>query len=270
MPLCVSRPRGAIARADHFRRQQTLAWSHLVERLQRDADVDDDDVARVFRARMEQEAGFRIRERGGDRSLHRGAERHAAIGVEARRNVDREDRLACGVHHRHDRLRPLVEIAVEPRAEEPVDEDARAARGLGESAEPLAAVERPHSPTGALPAQAVLLRIPGEVGFTRREKHFDPDPAPVEEPRHHERVAAVVPLAGDNDDTPLEARAVALTQYVDRAGAGPLHEHLAGRAELDRPCVHRAHLGARHDVDPPALAERRRRDDPWAHECLRA
>jgi hypothetical protein len=107
-------------------RVQDLGGDEAVLRLDLlEADVGDDDLAGPEPPGRDLHADLRRVHRDRHGRIHRCARDLAGRGVHARGQVDRHDRLPGAVHRRDRACRILARLAVEPGAEERVDDDVR-------------------------------------------------------------------------------------------------------------------------------------------------
>ena len=195
------------------------------------ADIDDRDLARVARARMDDGADLRGRERDRELGLDRDAERHAAVGVEARRNVEGDRRQASGVDHRDQLGRKPGDVAGEARAEERVDHATGAAEGARERLE-LVGRDGLHLAAGALPGLQLGARrrrgcrSPGRRGSPRRARRFFLSARATTKPS-----PPLFPFPASTTTPVLPDMREALEQQRGGAGAGALHQ---GRARVCR------------------------------------
>ena len=136
-----------------------------------EADVRDDDVTGVEEARRDREPELAAVEGHRQRRAHGAGSDLAGGRIDARRDVDRDDRRAGGVDPLDRRRRLLPRLAVETRAEERVDDQ-------------IGLLDR-----GRLDRIAALLaQDPGRdpaVAAVRAAAADDRDPARVGEPLQH-------------------------------------------------------------------------------------
>jgi len=159
----------------------------------------------------------------------------ARVGVEPRRDVDRQLESASGVHRRQRRRRHAGDLAPEADPEHGIDHQ-------GGAREPLA----PRIGRGPRPAvldrhaAGALERRQHHRGITRRlgaaggEQHAGPDPGHRELARDHEPVTAVGACAAHDHDRRLGRTRQLAASDVGDAAARVLHEQQAGHAEVAR------------------------------------
>src|SRR5215475_7860075 len=168
----------------------------------------------------------------------------AGVRGEPGRNVERNDGPAGGVD-RLDRGRDAaLGDAARARPEERVDDDVSAREQIGGG---TIDVERPRADAGAPELLELARGVASDVGRWWDQQHRGSSPVTLEPAGHDEAVAAVAPLAADDDDLRAALRRAQGRQRVDdrpgSAATGILHE--------DRP--RDAELGDRSLIEPPHL-----------------
>ena len=192
------------------------------------------DLAGVIGPLRGEQAGLLADEGDGRRGTNRAAERHAAPGVEPRRDVQREH-LGAGVVDRPDGVGPgPLDRPLQPGAEQRVDHDIRPLQGRLSERQDLAAAGPPVVGRGrGVAAQPVRV---AEV----QQGHL----AAVgpREPGDDVAVTAVVAAATDDRDPPCPRPAPGELGVGGGAGAG--HQLVTGdTVALDRRPVETADLG---------------------------
>ena len=171
--------------------------------LRRNADVGDDDVARLRLAWRQHERKLRRRQRHRHRGANALADRLGVIGRQAARQIDGDDRNARGVDVGGDRFHHAGERRLEAGAEDRVDDEV----ALGDFRE----VEIPGLLVGNLDdgqAQTaedleVQPRIALDGRHRRDDEHRDVDAALMQRARDDEAVAAVVAGPAQHGDLPV-------------------------------------------------------------------
>ena len=157
------------------------------------------------------------------------------------RDVERNATTGRVVHRVDHFLEESGDRAIEPRAEQRVDDD-RSGRKLCNEALRVARGDRNDLATHAEPRVVIRRCVARELVAMRREK--DPDGAPKgrEPARDHEPVTAVVPGTADDHDVPRRLRQ-ALEDDLRGAATRVLHENQArNAASIDGVTVERANL----------------------------
>ena len=195
---CGPRRRASTRRGRHVSsRVQALRRPAVGDDRRRDADVDDVHAPGEARAARGEETELVVSERRGHLRLHRDAERGARVDVEPGRQVDREASAGRRVHGEDDVRLPAVDRAVQAGAEERVDDNLAARRGLAAAkrgARPEAATGPPLRSRATRRGSARAsrrhgLRIAGEEDDGASAAHEqvarDDEPVPsVVRPRH--------------------------------------------------------------------------------------
>ena len=171
----------------------------------------------------------------------------ADVGVEAARHVDRENGRRVGVDRRHEIGGGALERAVEPGAEQRVEDQRGGRQGLGGGGDDRA---RP-----AVARDRRVAAQPRRIAEAR-DRHLPPGGG--ETAGGDVAVAAVVAGAGEHEDRAFgDQRRGGLG---DRA-AGRLHQRHAGDARRDGEPVGASHLGGGEKLEhlrPPSAAWMRR------------
>ena len=112
-----------------------------------------------------------------------------------------------------------------------------------------------HPSTAPPPGGQHAGRVAPDLVRPRREPDLHRHARAAEMTRDHEAVAAVVAAAADDDRAAAWPPEV-LAEDPYGARSRPLHEHVAGRAVLDRPAIEGSHLGGGDDghVAPASAA----------------
>jgi hypothetical protein len=178
-------------------------------------------------------------EGGGAGGAHRLALDLAGRRVHPRRQIARDDRRVLCVDRRDGRGERLAGGPLEARAEQGIDDHTGAleplwGEGLGRLARKPLEVRR---------------RVAAQLARRRHRQHLRLAALLPQQPGSHEAVASVVALA---DHYPHGAGPRRLGRHARQPGARPLHEVERRHALfVDRPGVHRAHLGRlEYGVEP--------------------
>ena len=220
----------------------------LVEQRERDADVGDDEIARVRIGRRKDERNLRRRQRDRHRRVDGWSIERRRVGRHACRQIDRDDWSAEAVEIGDDGLEESRERSAKAGTEDRVDHEL-ALRELAEVQLPLLRVgDLDDGHADAAEHFEVGARVPAHVGHASQQEHRCVDAALHERAGDHEPVAAVVATAADDADA-------ARRQVVERGlhgrhglTAGVLHQHDRRNADvLDRAAIRLAHLfGVEH------------------------
>src|SRR5437870_559237 len=188
--------------------------------------------------------GERQREQRADRRPCR----RVAIGGDARRDVERDNRPAARVDQLDEARDAPFRGATRACAEKRVDDHVRTREGLLGGFEVL---DEPRPYAASLQLAELLPRVAADLVLGKREQDLHPRPPFPQPARDDDAVAAVAALAADDDHTRAAARLEVFEPRPDRLGgaaAGVLHERRAGDAELgDGARVETPHLLRRED-----------------------
>src|SRR5437016_954644 len=188
--------------------------------------------------------GERQREQRADRRPCR----RVAIGGDARRDVERDNRPAARVDQLDEARDAPFRGATRACAEKRVDDHVRTREGLLGGFEVL---DEPRPYAASLQLAELLPRVAADLVLGKREQDLHPRPPFPQPARVDDAVAAVAALAADDDHPRAAARPEVFEQRPDRLGgaaAGVLHERRAGDAELgDGARVETPHLLRRED-----------------------
>src|SRR5438132_1361352 len=211
-----------------------------------------DDLARLERERARAGPGDEAALDPGERQREERADRRpcrrVAIGGDARRDVERDNRPAARVDQLDEARDAPFRGATRACAEKRVDDHVRTREGLLGGFEVL---DEPRPYAASLQLAELLPRVAADLVLGKREQDLHPRPPFPQPARDDEAVAAVAALAADDDHTRAAARLDVFEQRPDRLGgaaAGVRHERRAGAAELgDGARVETPHLLRRED-----------------------
>ena len=233
---------------DVFARQQLGRAADVCDERPGDADVDHVHVARHVGARRREKAELVMRERRGGAGTYDDTEDAPRVGVETRRQVDREAGRDRGVHGAHDVGVVPLDVAAEPRAEEGVDHDVRVGQAPVEQGDVGSRSQLVHRAAEAAPRFEVREGVRGQALCLTHQVDLGGGTPHDQMPRDDQPVAPVVTGAAHHRNA--SPGRVALEQlahqHVGRSPARVLHEEQAGDvAHLDRVRVEGTHLRAR-------------------------
>ncbi|GCC44380.1 hypothetical protein chiPu_0028541 [Chiloscyllium punctatum] len=206
----------------------------LVEHLRVDADIGYAHPTAIHSARQQQMRGLLAEEGDGFGRLHGGPHDSARCAVDAARQIDRQHRRTAGVDRIDHLQRVALHRAIEPGAEQRVDDQRRLAERLR--------VERQHRIFPALRRQR---RIALQAVALAKQDHRDLAAARGELGGGDKAIAAIVAAAGDHDDRPLLDQ---VHRGFSDGLAGAHHQREARRAGCDGQPIGTLHLGGGQNV----------------------
>ncbi len=225
----------------------------LVDEVRGKADVGHGNPAGIVHPRVEVESD--LGQAHGDRLFGSDgqAERLAAVGVEPRRDVHREDAGSAVVDGLDQPSRQAAHLPRDARPQQGVYGHAR--RGAGLADRPGIGDRRRAQPD-LLEAVEVRASVARDVLRLGGQEHLNAPAHLGEVPRGDEAIAPVVPGAAEDGDVPVGAALGHAGGGLGNGTAGVLHERKAGDpAFLDRPAVQLLHLLCCDDLHIGALDE---------------
>ena len=193
----------------------------------------------------EDHASRTVRPVGGEQALFEADEAHryvgadgtaenaSTVGMQARRDIDRQNRGAVRIG-RVDGARVVAnQVALQPGAQHRVDNDVDL---------PRQAVERCRATPGRVPAARIQRRVTLQARGIAQLQHADLEPLLQGQPGNDVSVATVVAAPDKHGD--VARSRPGFSQALEGSATGPLHQRLAGDAEtLDRQAIEFPHLG---------------------------
>ncbi len=182
-----------------------------------DLQIVEGEASAQLRALAEEQPGLERHEADRRIRAHRCAQDRAAVGVEARGQVQCQHRPPAGVHRGDDLHDPRAHRLGQAGAKQCVDDHL----GLGEPRR----IEGQHAPAARDEVIAGAARIAAETRGRHGGQHPCVEPGGLRKARQHVAIAAVVAAAGDHDDAQRPRPAAA--QRAQRGLAGALHQRIA-------------------------------------------
>jgi hypothetical protein len=165
----------------------------LSDRAGRKSDLRDLELSAMLRAGIGDVSELRVTEADGERGPHRDAHDRATVGIDSRRDIDRNDRRANRVHPLDRRARNSAHCRVQAGAENPIDDRARPrAERRFEFRFVLRLNDR------AARGEQLVMRAPRvalQIAARSEQRDSNLNSALTQPPRRDHRVAAVVALA---------------------------------------------------------------------------
>ncbi len=174
--------------------------------------------ARILRPIPDEEPGFEAHE--GNRAIrsHGAAQGHAAVAMQTRGHIQREDRTAGGIDGLDDVGQLAAHIVPQPGAEQRVDDDFTFAEERGG--------ERADAPAAGNEIVMSEARVALQGIFRRGGQHGNRQTRGLREARKNVPVAPVVSAPAHDDDA--IARGPARTEVAQGGFTGALHQRVTG------------------------------------------
>ncbi len=188
-------------------------------------------------------ADFRKAEGRGRLGLHCDTQCDAAVGIQAGRDVDGEDRHAAGVEQVQDVGVESLDSGVEAGAEDRVDDERRGPHRFGQPSDGGRGRHFGQRHACRLHGAQCAGGVPAHVGHCTEQGDLCPHALAAQQAGDDKPVAAVVALAGHDEHPGAPDMRELFEQHRRGTAPGALHQHVAGRAApLDRPLIEPPHL----------------------------
>lgn len=203
---------------------ESPARRDFADRLGREPDLRDRKLCATFRARIGNVSELCVTESDGERGAHRDAHDRAAVGIDSRRDIDRDDRRANRVHPLDRRACNSTHRSVQSGAENSVDDRARP-RSIRRFQ--IGFVGRLHDHAARADELVVRSqRIAFKITAPSQKRDSNLDSTLDQPPRRDHRVAAVVALAGYGKDAGTARVGKTLDQLVGNRLARAGHQRI--------------------------------------------
>ena len=191
------------------------------------------DLAPAFASFPSEQALFQTDEAHGDGRTDRAAEHAAGVGVDPRRNVQRQHRRGGIVHRPHRLGRRPGEVASQSRPEQRIDDDVGVLRHGPDRGRTGSCIE--HAPVRGAGVATDPCGVPDQADQDRQSLARG-------ESCDHEPVAAIV--AGTRDHRHAARRRPPFAQHPEGFEPRALHQVDAGNTRPDRPAIELAHVAS--------------------------
>ncbi len=187
-----------------------------------DADIGDHQLAAASDPRINYLAQFWQCQSHRHFRLNRNTERPTAVGIQAGRNIHRDDRQTRRIKKRDGFGEPAAHFALESGTEDGVDDQSIFGDAPAEQLKIFAGDFMNFTFEPEKRAQ-IMRRVARQLVLARQQCDFAGNPLFLEQARDHETITAIVAFSGNNQDALLCRAPKAPNNRFCDSGAGALH-----------------------------------------------